>query len=159
MASFPQHFGCQVRIGSTERFGHSFSLHSLFRQAKVREKRMSLIIQDNIIRFQIPEDDVLPMQFFQRQQNLTRIDLRLLFVEFLLELEVFCEVAARAVVEDHEEFLLRLEGVVQAHNEGVPLDGEDVALCQGVAREVVTQDLGLCQHFHREKGTGGNLLD
>ena len=61
----------------------------LFGEAEVSEKSVSVSIEHYVIRFQISIDDIVAMQRFNPQQNLTRIIFDLLLGETSALLEQF----------------------------------------------------------------------
>ncbi len=89
------------------------------------------------------------VQFVQRQRELRAVEARGGLGELLQAREVEEELAARRVVQHEVQLLLRLEGEVQTHNEGVVDGAKHAALRARVLHLLALDDVRLVQHLHR----------
>lgn len=80
---------------------------------------MTIVVQDDVIRLEVPVDDVPFVEVSQSEQDLSAVESCAVFGEPALVGDNFTEVTARTKVEDEEELGLGLEGVVQVDNERV----------------------------------------
>ena len=76
------HFGGQVCEGPAKRV-RVLALHVLFRQTEVCEYRMAFLVQDYVFRLEVSVYDILIVDFFDCQKNLSHVKLNLVFRESL----------------------------------------------------------------------------
>ena len=121
---------------------------TLFGQTEIREKRMALLVQDYIVGLQVSVDDVSTVQRLKSEYDLANEELGFPFREYVLYLYVLVEVAAGTVVAHEEQFVARLEGVAEPHDEGVPHLCHYVALGYRILPQNLLIDLSLAKYFH-----------
>lgn len=69
-------------------------LNSLPREAKVSKKSMTFLVQDYVIGFQVPEDDVLSMKSLNTTYYLGHITSSFLFREGALKFQILAKVTS-----------------------------------------------------------------
>ena len=131
------------RVGTLRRVMHSF-----FGQAEVHQLNMSLAIQKNVLGFQISIDYIVRVQLFQGQGDLRRVEAGGGLIEFLHPREMIEEFPTGRVVEHEVELVLRLEGVVKAHDERVVDGAQHAALGFRMLYLFALYDICFGQHFH-----------
>ena len=61
----------------------SIGLVELLRETKVRQYNVAISLHQNVLRLEVSEYDIAVVEVFQPQENLHRVELHLLLVEFL----------------------------------------------------------------------------
>jgi len=157
MATAIEHLWRQVSQTAAETTSLSIILDALFGQPKVSELCMAIRIDDHIVRLQVSENNVALVQTLNRKQHFTGVNFSPRLFELALQLQDLGKVPALAVLHDQVQFLIRLESVVQIHNEGVLDVGKHVALRLRVLDEIIADYLVLRLHFHRVEHARGLL--
>mmetsp|Transcript_3187 Transcript_3187/g.3088 ORF Transcript_3187/g.3088 Transcript_3187/m.3088 type:complete len:314 (-) Transcript_3187:962-1903(-) len=109
---------------------------------------MSLRIEHYIIWLEVSEDDVPFVEVFHGEDDFGEVELGPVFGEAPVFVEGPAHVASVGVVEEEEELLWGLEGVFEAHDEGVLGVGEDIPFGLGVPDQVLAHDLLLVEDLH-----------
>lgn len=78
---------------------------------------MSIRINNDVVRLQVPENNVSLMKSFDCQEHLAEILPGPLLRETTLALEHSAQITTRAEIENQEQLRLRLEGVVEPDDE------------------------------------------
>lgn len=98
------------------------------REAEVRQLDVAHRGDEQVVRLQIAVDDAARVEIFDGQDRLRDVEPREFDRQRAGGLEQRRAVAALDVLHQHAEVLLRLEAAVEAHDERVVGEGEDVAL-------------------------------
>ena len=112
---------------------------------------MAILINYNIVRFEISEDDVSPMKIFKSKQHFAQVLPCTFLSQPTLLVEDMAKITSWAEFQDQEELGLCLESVVEANDEGMLCVRKHISLSFGVSYQIVAEDLVLCQDFHGEK--------
>lgn len=84
-----QHFGGEVGHRSTEGPGTGVGVeHSFLGESEVGEEGVSILVEHYVLRLEVPEDDVLLVEFFQGQDDLTHVQFGLALRELRFLLQV-----------------------------------------------------------------------
>mmetsp|Transcript_122498 Transcript_122498/g.305938 ORF Transcript_122498/g.305938 Transcript_122498/m.305938 type:complete len:211 (+) Transcript_122498:548-1180(+) len=149
MASLVEDLRREILRSAAHGLGRKVVLDALLAQAEVREFNMAISIKENILRFEIPIDDVQPVQILDGQQDLRGVKSPTALGEAASPAEVEKELAPGAILQDEVELLGCLEGVVQRHDKRVRDGLQDVPLRLSVLDLVALDDILLPEHFHR----------
>lgn len=91
---------------------------------------MALLVDDDVVRLQVPKYDVLFVQSCDSKQDFLHIEPGFLLSERTLDLKVLTQVTPWTVVRNEEEVFTGLEGVPQLNDEWVgPHATHHVPLC------------------------------
>jgi len=121
-----------------------------FREAKIRNPEIPPVIQQEILGLEIPVDDVVSMEVFERQHDAPEVEARDVRCEASRAPEVGEEFAARDVGEEHVDVEVVLERRVEIDDEGVLDAGEDLALGCYVLDLAEADNFGFAQDLHGE---------
>lgn len=83
MPCLVQHFRRQVSNTATETSRTSVVSYVFLGQPEVSEFGMALFVQHHVVRFQIPLDNIVSMQMFNRQEYLCNLEFGSIFIKFL----------------------------------------------------------------------------
>ena len=143
-----KHLRCKIRKRPTEAIGRDIVQYALLTQPKVRQLDMAILLNDDVIWLQVSEDDLSLVQVLDCQDNLGDVDFGEAFVDLALLLYELSEVAARAIVEDEIQPILRLKCVIKLHYERMMSIRQHISLGHRVFDVVVAHYLQFAQHFH-----------
>jgi len=119
------------------------------RQPKVPQAHVAVGIQENVLGFQIPKDDVVPVQILQGQDQFGGVKARGRLAETPTPGQMEEELSPSTVLQHHEEEILRLESTVHVHDEGMRDPVHDFFLHTRPVYLVFGYQVGFPQHFHR----------
>lgn len=80
---------------------------------------MALCVQENVLRLEVPVDDVLLMKSLDGTNDLSRVQFRPLLAELLLLAQIGEELATVEEVDEEVQLAISLERIVQANDVGV----------------------------------------
>mmetsp|Transcript_7643 Transcript_7643/g.16752 ORF Transcript_7643/g.16752 Transcript_7643/m.16752 type:complete len:252 (-) Transcript_7643:599-1354(-) len=143
-----EHLRSQIGIGSTEG-GCAFIVHAFLREPEVCELSVVLLIQDDIVRFEVSEDDPPIMQMTESQNNFSSVKHGRGILESVVLCDQLLQVTVRAILHHQNEAAGRLKGISQRHDEGVMNVGENVPLCLCIALTLPPLQTVLLKHLHR----------
>mmetsp|Transcript_24613 Transcript_24613/g.42359 ORF Transcript_24613/g.42359 Transcript_24613/m.42359 type:complete len:322 (+) Transcript_24613:581-1546(+) len=92
---------------------------NLLRKTKVREPRVTVCVEQDVLRLEISVYDADAVEMAEGKDHLGRVEAGDVLGEVLAAAEVEEELAAAEVVQDEVQLAVRLEGVVEPHDERV----------------------------------------
>ena len=146
-----EHLRSEVSGRSAETTSLSIVHHAYFREAEISQQSVTVLVIDNVVRLQVPENDVSTVQVLKGKQDFSKVDPCPVLSEALIFLECSAHVAAWCVVKKEEQLLRGLEGVLKTDNERVPRVSQHVSFRLCVLYEVLAENLLLVQDLHREE--------
>ena len=144
----PKHLRSQIGWRTAEASRLGVVEDADFRQAKVCEESMAILIEDDVVWLQIPEDDVSPMQVLQRKQHLCQIVAGFRLGKPLVLLESSAHIATRCIVQQQEELFWRLESIFESDYEWMCSVSKHISLSLRILHQVLPQDLLLVEYLH-----------
>jgi hypothetical protein len=108
------HLRSHVFIGSAE--SASFCVDIFRSPSEVTELNVPVLINEYILRFDIPVNYIVDMQVFNGFDSLYEINEGLWFRELILCVLVIKEIASFHIIEDHVQVFLIYNGVPQSRN-------------------------------------------
>ena len=109
---------------------------------------MSFGIQDNIVRFEISEDNHIFMQGLKSQNKLADILPSFFLGDDSFFADKFAKISSWIVVHNKEKFGAGLEGKDQFDHEGMIDDTHNIALGQGISFEIFGHNFIFAENFH-----------
>ena len=100
MAFAVKEFRGQVLRSPTHRSGGEVVADSLLAEPEVRQLGMAMLVQEHVLRLQIPEDNVQTVEILKGQEQLTGVEPGATLGETPSTAEVEEELPTRAVVQD-----------------------------------------------------------
>jgi hypothetical protein len=107
-----EHFRSEVSGRSAETASLSIVHYAYFREAKISQQSVPVFVIDDVVRLQVPENDVSFVQVFKGKQDFSKVDPCTVLSEALIFLESSAHIAAWCVVKKEEQLLGGLEGVL-----------------------------------------------
>jgi hypothetical protein len=117
-------------------------------KAEVGKLDMAILIEQDVIRFQVSMDVVNLVDSFDRKNRLSDVKAALVFCENIFSNQKGHEISAWQEVHDEIEVLFVLEGVLKVDNPRVLGLHENFALGFDVGHLVLVDHLGLFHLFH-----------
>mmetsp|Transcript_30376 Transcript_30376/g.97927 ORF Transcript_30376/g.97927 Transcript_30376/m.97927 type:complete len:250 (+) Transcript_30376:554-1303(+) len=138
-------------LGGPAEGGRALSVvcDALLGEAKVGESDVAAGVEEDVLRLEVPVDDAEGVDVLEGEGELRGVEPRASFAELADLLEMAEEFAPGAVVEDEVELLPRLEGRVEADDEGVLHVAQDGALRFCVLDLVPLDDVFFFKDLHR----------
>ena len=102
---------------------------------------MSFGIKDDIIRFEISEDNHIFMQSLEGKNKFTDIFSSLFFRNDSSFADKFAKITTWVIVHDKEKFCVGLEGKVEFDHKGMIDDTHNIAFGQCISFEIFGHDL------------------
>ena len=99
-----------------------------------------MFVQDNVVWFEISEDDASFVQVLNCEKNLTNVNSCSVFSEIVFMLKIIGKITSRAVLKDEEQPILSLESILQTNNEWMVGNTEDVSLSNSISCQVLFDD-------------------
>lgn len=102
MTGLLEHLRCQLRHTPAEGLSDVVVVNALLRQAEICQTRMTVVVQHNVVRLQVPVYDLIFVQVFHCQEHLTQVESCRGLVEALLLVEQLAQITVGALVKDEE---------------------------------------------------------
>ena len=158
VAALNQNLRRQVVRGTTEREGLSVALEDLG-QTEICEADVTIFVHQDVLGLQITVDDVFLVQVTEGHCDLNGVEAGSIFIEAGDIAQVHEQLTATHEPHHEEDFLLSLEHVAHAHEEGVVSLQQDVLFQTSRLDLVVLDDNILTQRLHSVNFLRSSLLD
>jgi len=123
-------------------------VYILFRQAKISDPNISMVIQKHILRLQIPVNDSFRMQVSEGEHDLGGVITRSRFLEATYLGEMEEQLATGTVIQHEVKFIFRLECVLESDNERMKHLPEHAPFGLRMGNLVPSNYVRFIQHFH-----------
>lgn len=123
-------------------------MDSFFGEAEVGQECVTLGVKHNIIRLEVSVDNISFVKVLYCQENLSQVETGFVLVEASLFVESSTHVSSGGVVQQQEQLLWSLEGILQADDEGVSCVGQHISFGLSVLDQVLTHNLLLVEYLH-----------
>lgn len=154
MTLSPEHLRCKVGRRATEAPRLGVVHDSNLGKSEVGQESMAILVKNNVVRLKISEDNVTLVEVLKGKQDLSQVQPGAVLGESLVFLEGTAHVTTRGVVQEKEQLLRRLKGVLKANDEWMVSVGEHITLGLGILDKVLTENLLLIQYLHCEVLSG-----
>jgi hypothetical protein len=129
-----QDLGREVLGRAAERVRAVAVLHVDLAEAKVAERDVAVVVQQDVLRLEVAVHDVERVQVLEHEEELRAVEARVLLAEALLLLQVVEELAAVDQRKDEVQLLLALEAELERHDERA-VHALELGLWHGISNE------------------------
>lgn len=102
---------------------------------------MSLCIKNDIVWFEVSEDNISLVEVLKCQNNLAQINSRSLLLKPPILVQTPAHIAPFCVIQQQKQFFRGLKCIFKAHNKGVLGITQNVPLCFCVSSQILAHNL------------------